>query len=102
MKTSDRSRDATAADLTICAADLVIAEKLQRIAESCYRRGVHHGLALAGRLVDQSLSLRQAQRLLARAENLAGEYRSLARHPGNPPILDEITRKVLRTRKARV
>ena len=102
MKTNDQSRDATAADLVVCAADIKIDEKLQRACESAYRRGIHHGLALAGGLVDESLSLRQAQRFLTRAENLAGEYRSLARHPGNPPILDEITRKVLRIRKARV
>jgi hypothetical protein len=95
VKSNDRPRDATAADIKID-------ENRQRASEASYRRGVHHGLALAGRLVDQSLLLRQAQRLLTRAENLAGEYRSLARHPGNPPILDEITRKVLRIRKARV
>jgi hypothetical protein len=101
MKTSDRSRDATAADLTISAADIKIDEKTQRIAESAYRRGIHHGLALAGGLVDESLSLRQAQRLLTRAENFAAEYRSLARHPGRPPVMDELRRRVLRLRKTK-
>ena len=101
MKTGDRPRDATAVDL-ICAADVDVGGTSARASEASYRRGVHHGLALAGRLVDESLSIRQAQRFLTKAENLAGEYRSLARHPGNPPILDEITRKVFRTRKARI
>jgi fructose-specific phosphotransferase system component IIB len=92
-------RDATAANLIISAADIRLDERSLRASESAYRRGVHHGLALAGSLVDDSLSLKQAQRMLTRAENMAGEYRSLARHPGSPPILDELRRRVLRLRK---
>jgi hypothetical protein len=52
MKTNDESRDATAADLVVCAADVVIDEKPQRASEASYRRGIHHGLALAGGLGD--------------------------------------------------
>jgi uncharacterized protein (DUF924 family) len=94
-------RAATAADLVVCAADIVIDEGRQRASESAYRRGIHHGLALAGNLVDQSLSIRQAQRFLTKTENLAGEYRSLARHPGRPPVMDELRRRVLRLRKTK-
>lgn len=96
--TTPPKRFATAADL-VSAKDQAVAERLRQAAESAYRLGVQHGLVLAGDLLEESLSLKQARRLLTRAENMAGEYRSLSRHPGSPPILDELRRRVLRTRK---
>jgi hypothetical protein len=81
------------------AVDLIADEATQQMCEQAYRRGLHHGIALAGDLADESLSLAQAQRLLTRAENVAGEYRSVARHPGRPPLMEEIRVRVLKLRR---
>jgi hypothetical protein len=70
----------------------------QRGCESAYRRGIHHGLALAGDLADGEGTLREARWRLTRAENMAGEYRSLSRHPGRPPIVDELRRRLAKRR----
>ena len=67
----------------------------QRKYEGAYRRGLSHGLALASDLADQAATLLEARRLLRRAANLAHGYRDQRRHPGRPPILDELRRKLV-------
>ena len=66
----------------------------QRRFESAYRRGLHHGVALCQDLADQAATLPEVRRLLRRAANLAHSYRDQRRHPGRPPILDELRRKL--------
>jgi hypothetical protein len=58
--------------------------------EAAYRRGVHQALAFAGDLVDGANSLKGAQRILCRAENLAGELRYRRKDEGNMMLLDTI------------
>ena len=76
-----RSADATLADLTP-----------ERLAahEAAYRRGVHQALAFAGDVVDRAETLKDARRILCRAENVAGELRYKRKHQGRGMLLDYI------------
>jgi hypothetical protein len=76
--------------LTISAADIVIDPEQRRAVEGAYRRGVHQAFALAGDLVDDAEALREARRLLQRAENIAGEFRYKRKAEGNGALLDAI------------
>ncbi len=67
--------------------------------EGSYRRGVHHGVSLAADLIGDATSLAEARRILARADAVAADYRNQGRHPGRPPIVDEIRGKMARRRK---
>jgi hypothetical protein len=58
--------------------------------EAAYRRGVHQALAFAGDLVDQAETLGEAECILARAENIAGELRYRRKNEGNMMLLDTI------------
>ena len=89
-------RTATAADLL--AHRYSFDEHLQGC-ESAYRRGLHHGVNLASDLADDASTLAKARRTLIRAERVAGQHRSRRRHPGRPPIVDEIRRKLARKRR---
>ena len=84
-----RFADATAADLTP-----------ERLAahEAAYRRGVHQAPAFAGDLVDGSLTLKEAQRILCRAENLAGKLRYIHKDRGRGMLLDHMRSKLARRR----
>jgi hypothetical protein len=72
--------DATAADLPKCRASH----------EAAYRRGVHQALAFAGDLVNRAQTLGEAQCILTRAENVAGELRYKRKAEGNMMLLDTI------------
>ena len=67
--------------------------------ETAYRRGFHQALALAYDLVETAPTVALALKILDRAEALAGEYRSLKRHPGRPPLCDELRARLSRRRK---
>ena len=85
-------RDATAADL----------DPERRAAhESAYRRGVHQALAFAGDIVDRAATLKEAQRLLCRAENLAGRLRFIRKDQGNMMLLDHMRTKLYRPAQKR-
>jgi hypothetical protein len=64
--------------------------------EAAYRRGLRHGVALASDLADDAATLGEARRILARACRAACGYGDRRRHPGRPPILDEIRRRLAR------
>jgi hypothetical protein len=74
-------RDATAADLP---------QEYRANVEGAYRRGVHQALALAGDLADQAKTLGEAQCVLARAENIAGELRYRRKNEGRMMLIDTI------------
>jgi hypothetical protein len=90
------------APLTMTAADLIAHrysfEEHRQGVEAAYRRGIHHGVNLASDLADDATTLREARWRLTRAENMASEYRGLSRHPGRPPIVDELRRRLARRR----
>ncbi len=69
--------------------------------EGAYRRGVHQALAFAGDLVDGSITLKEAQRILTRAENLAGELRYRRKDQGNMMLLDHMRSRLARSRGGR-
>src|SRR5262245_22482843 len=80
------------------AADIQIDPDRQRAVESAYRRGLHQAVGFAFDLVADAPTLAAARSILGRAESIAAEYRSTSRHPGRPPILDEIRQRLSKRR----
>jgi hypothetical protein len=64
--------------------------------EAAYRRGVHQALAFAGDLVDEATTLKQARRVLTRAENMAGRLRFVQKNRGGGMLLDHIRQQLTR------
>jgi hypothetical protein len=62
--------------------------------EAAYRRGVHQALALASELVHQAGDVKEARRLLRRAEYQACRLRYKAKHQGKGCLLDTIRGKL--------
>jgi hypothetical protein len=76
--------------LTISAGDIGVDPELRGAVEAAYRRGVHQAIAFAGDLADQAKTLGEAQCVLARAENMAGERRYRRKNEGSMMLLDTI------------
>jgi hypothetical protein len=66
----------------------------QRSYENAYRRGLHHGVALADELAADAATLGDIRRLLRRAYRLCFDYRDQNKHKGRPPLMDELRRKL--------
>jgi hypothetical protein len=66
--------------------------------ERAYRKGVHQSISFAADLVNQAGDLKEARRILRRAENLAFRLRFKDRNKGNLALLDYIKAR-LATRK---
>jgi hypothetical protein len=66
--------------------------------EGAYRRGVHQALAFAGDIVERATTLKEAKRLLDRAESWAFKLRFVRKDEGRLMLLDYIRGK-LRDRK---
>ncbi len=94
MTTGPLTRDATAAAL-------ITDPHTLRCIESAYRRGFHQGVGLSYDLVEDLLGSTSARRALGSAERIASEYRSQGKHPGRPPIVDEIRLRILNRRRRR-
>ncbi len=82
--------------LTVTAADLAKELTPERRAahEGCYRRGAHQMAALCTELAYQAKTLKDARRILHRAETLAGRLRFLEKNRGNGMLMDCIRQRL--------
>jgi hypothetical protein len=88
--------------ITVRMADATVADLApERLAarEAAYRRGVHQALAFAGDLADRARTLGEAQCILARAEDIAGELRYRRKGEGRAMLLDHIRGRLSRPKR---
>jgi hypothetical protein len=64
--------------------------------EGAYRRGVHQALAFAGDIVERASTLKEAKRLVNRAESWAFKLRFVRKTEGRLMLLDYIRGKLHR------
>jgi hypothetical protein len=80
-------------------ADIKLDPERMKACEASYRRGVHQAIAFSGDIVDRSDSLKEARRLLTRAENHAGRLRFIRKDQGGGMLLDFIRQRLCRNKR---